>query len=63
MAVNPDPMARIRRERATESKLRGMDTHDIVALIHELEDRIEDLEAEVESQADALKDCGYISPV
>ena len=41
-----DHMDQIRRERATEAKVRAIDADDIVAWIHELEDTIADLEDE-----------------
>lgn len=56
-------MAQVQRQRKTEEKIRAMDAHEVAALIHELEDRVAELEADVESQADALKDCGYIAPI
>ncbi len=38
-------MAQVKREHATEMKVRSMDAHEIVEWIHRLEDEIEALEA------------------
>lgn len=38
-------MKAIRRERETEAKVRSMEAHEIVELIHRLEDEIKGLEA------------------
>ena len=37
-------MAKVKRESATEMKVRAMDAHEIVEWIHRLEDEIEKLE-------------------
>ena len=37
-------MAEVRRENNTEKKVRALDAHQIVAWIHDLEDRVEHLE-------------------
>jgi hypothetical protein len=39
----PQNKVRVKRERETEKSIRAMDTHEIVALVHRLEDRIEGL--------------------
>ena len=43
-----DAMGEIARERITEARIRQMDTSDIVAEIHHLEDRIYGLEIEIQ---------------
>lgn len=46
--MSDDLRKRIIRERETEQRIRAMDTHEIVELIHALEDEREELLAEVE---------------
>ena len=51
-----DHMDQIRRERATEAKVRAIDADDIVAWIHELEDTIADLEEYAEERVGYIED-------
>ena len=46
--MSDDLRKRIRRERATEQRIRAMDTHEIVELIHALEDERDVLLVELE---------------
>ncbi len=51
-------MAQVRRENRTEKHIRSLDASNIVSLVHSLEDRIEELEAENERLKDLLIDAG-----
>ena len=39
-----DRLRAVRRERETERQIRDMDIHEVVELVHNLEDRITELE-------------------
>ena len=54
-----DMMRKIQRERETERQVRDMDAGEIVDWVHGLEDKVEELAAEVERLREALQDYGW----